>query len=112
MWQHSIASLAGTLCLFLISAIIATGAIARAQPDPPYARTIAGITDASRDDATYNDFLRMVWVPKGTPVTYIGRQGVNLRSFFTATSFVKPWVTLDQYLSLVGNNYQTGRTRC
>jgi len=102
----------GTLRVIAICAIIATGSIARAQPASrfsSYPGTVAGITDASRDDTTYNDFLRIVWVPNGTSVTYIGRQGVNLRVFFTATTFVKPRITLDEYLSLVGNYYHDGQ---
>jgi len=112
MRHHSSAIPVGTLRFIAICAIIATGSIARAQPDSAfssYPRTVAGITDASRDDTTYNDFLRIVWVPNGTSVSYIGRQGVNLRVFFTATTFVKPRITLDEYLSLVGNYYHDGQ---
>jgi hypothetical protein len=76
---------------------------------PNYLKTPAGITDAARD-STYDDFMRMLWVPPTTQVTYIGRHDAavtNLRAFFTATTFIKPAVTVDQYAALVGNNYQT-----
>ncbi|HXZ87899.1 MAG TPA: hypothetical protein VEF07_04975 [Candidatus Binataceae bacterium] len=112
MPNYSTAIPVGTLRVIAICAIIATGSIARAQPASrfsSYSRTVAGITDASRDDTTYNDFLRIVWVPNGTSVTYIGRQGVNLRAFFTATGFVTPRITLDEYLALVGNYYHDGQ---
>jgi hypothetical protein len=79
---------------------------------PPYGSTTAGITDASRDADTYADFLRAIWVSPGTQVTYLGRNDSsvkNLRAFFTATTFVKPVVTVDQYLALVGNYYPSGQ---
>lgn len=75
----------------------------------PYDKTPAGITDAARD-STYADFMRMLWVPPGTQVTYFGRHDsavTNLRAFFTASTFIKPSMTVDQYSALVGNNYQT-----
>ena len=79
---------------------------------PPYGATTAGITDASRDADTYGDFLRLIWVSPGTQVAYLGRNDSavrNLRAFFTATTFVQPAVTVDQYVALVGNYYPSGQ---
>lgn len=112
MLHHGRRIVVGILQAVAICVIIAIASILHAQPDSrfsSYPGTVAGITDASRDDTTYNDFLRIVWVPHGTSVTYIGRQGVNLRVFFTATTFIKPRITLDEYLSLVGNYYHDGQ---
>jgi hypothetical protein len=74
-----------------------------------YQKTVAGVTETSRADS-FDDFLRAVWVAPGTPVTFIGRNDQfvkNLRAFFTATSFLRPDVTVDQYVDLVGNVFQT-----
>src|SRR5581483_11452810 len=77
-----------------------------------YEKTPAGVTDDSRDPGRSADFMRAIWVPPGTLVTFLGRHDAsvtNLRAFFTATSFIKPAVTVDQYLALVGNYYPDGQ---
>jgi hypothetical protein len=93
-----------------IAACVIAGAFSsRAMAAPPFDRTVAGVTEASRGNGG-DDFLRAIWVPPGTPVTYLGRNDQyvrNLRAFFTATSFVRPAVTVDQYVNLVGNVFQT-----
>ena len=73
---------------------------------PPYQKTPAGITDASRDPATYSDFIRLLWVNPGTLVDHVGRYDqfvISRRAFFTATSLLKPGVTVDRLAALVGN---------
>lgn len=76
---------------------------------PPYQKTPAGITDSSRDATTYGDFIRLLWVDPGIAVDHIGRYDVviNKRAFFTATTFLKPAVTVDQLAALVGNYWPT-----
>ena len=96
--------------LALVGFIVSFSPPARALP--PYGATTAGITDASRDADTYGDFLRLIWVSPGTQITYLGRNDSsvkNLRAFFTATTFVQPAVTVDQYVALVGNYYPSGQ---
>jgi hypothetical protein len=102
---------AGLIAVALIAALAISGGwpVSKAQAAPPFQNTVAGVTDGSRAD-TYNDFLRAVWVDPGTAVTYIGRNDQyvkNLRAFFTATSFLRPAVTVDQYVDLVGNVFQS-----
>jgi hypothetical protein len=95
--------------LFATLLILGGWLASSAHAAPPYQKTVAGVTDASRGD-TFNDFLRAVWVDPGTQVTYIGRNDQyvkNLRAFFTATTFLRPAVTVDQYVDLVGNVFQT-----
>lgn len=93
--------------------VIAAGwsaSVAHARPN--YAKTPAGISDASRDASTYDDFMRLLWVDPKTPVNYLGRHDkvvTNLRAFFTATTFIKPAVTVDQLVALVGNSWQDGK---
>lgn len=99
---------ASLIAAALIATLAMVGA-SRAQAASPYQHTVAGVTDASRAEA-FNDFLRAVWVSPGTPVTYIGRNDQyvkNLRAFFTATTFIRPDVTVDQYVNLVGNVFQS-----
>jgi hypothetical protein len=81
---------------------------------PPYEKTPAGITDASRDATTYDDFIRLLWVDPRTPVDHIGRydppgpnQVINKRAFLTATTFLQPAVTVDRLAALVGNYWPT-----
>jgi hypothetical protein len=79
-----------------------------AHAAPPYQKTVAGITDNSRDTGAFADYLRLIWVQPGTQVTFIGRNDsavMNRRAFVTATSFFKPAVTVDQFAMLVGNYY-------
>jgi hypothetical protein len=108
MWRKTAWQMVRTV---LVAAITITGAWSAqvAQAAPPYGKTPAGITDVSRDTTVYGDFMRAIWISPGTEVNYLGRQGVNLRAFFTATTFVKPSVTVDQYLALVGNYYPTNQ---
>jgi hypothetical protein len=99
-----------TLATFV--GLVAAALASPAHALPPFGSTTAGITDASRDADTYGDFLRAIWVSPGTQVTYLGRNDSsvkNLRAFFTATTFVSPAVTVDQYLALVGNYYPSGQ---
>jgi hypothetical protein len=89
--------------------VIGAALSSRVDAAPSFGRTVAGVTEASRGDGV-DDFLRAIWVPPGTPVTYLGRNDQyvkNLRAFFTATSFVRPAVTVDEYVALVGNVFQT-----
>jgi hypothetical protein len=91
--------------------LIATAFASRAHAAPPFDKTVAGVVEASRGKGV-DDFLRAVWVSPGTAVTHLGRDDQyvkNLRAFFTATSFVRPSVSVDQYVSLVGNVFQTQR---
>ncbi len=93
----------------IVACLIEAAVASRAHAAPPFAKTVAGVTEASRGEDV-DDFLRAVWVPPGTAVTYLGRNDQyvkNLRAFFTATSFVRPSVSVDQYVSLVGNVFQT-----
>jgi hypothetical protein len=93
----------------IVACLIEAVTGSRAHAASPFSRTVAGITEASRGDGV-DDFLRAVWVPPGTAVTYLGRNDQyvkNLRAFFTATSFVRPAVSVDQYIDLVGNVFQT-----
>lgn len=80
-------------------------AISVAYASPPYPKTPSGITDASRDATTYRDFMRLLWVNPMTRVDHVGRYDVvvNKRAFFTATTFIKPAVTVDYLSALVGN---------
>ncbi len=94
----------------LAATVLAMGGLASsAIAAPNYMKTPAGISDTSRDASSYGDFMRAIWVQSGTQVSYVGRQNVNLRVFFTATSFIKPAITVDQYLTLVGNYYPSGQ---
>ena len=63
------------------------------------------VTDNSRSDS-YNDFLRIIWVPHGITVNTITR---GLRGFFSASTFFKPPVTVDDYLRFSGNFYREGQ---
>lgn len=97
----------GVTVIVALSCLVSTGYAAS-----PYQNTPAGITDTSRDETTFADFIRLVWVDHGTPVTYIGRNDAavkNVRAFFTATTFVKPAVTVDQLIALVGNYFHAGQ---
>jgi hypothetical protein len=83
-----------------------------AHATPPYQKTVAGITDTSRDTAAFADYMRLIWVAPGTQVSFIGRNDaavMNLRAFVTATSFIRPAVTVDQFATLVGNYYPDGQ---
>jgi len=67
--------------------------------------TPANITDDSRSNS-YNDFLRVIWVPHGTSVTTITR---GIRGLFSASLFFKPSVTVDEYVRFAGNFYREGQ---
>jgi hypothetical protein len=84
--------------------------VATAYAAPPYGKTPAGVTDASRDAATYGDFIRLLWVTPGVRVDHVGRNDqfvVNKRAFVTAATFLKPAVTVDRLAALVGNYWPT-----
>ena len=98
----------------LLAVIIAAVGLAAIWPAssahaaPPYQKTVAGVTDTSRNTAAFADYMRLIWVRPGTQVSFIGRNDaavMNRRAFVTATSFIRPAVTVDQFAMLVGNFY-------
>ncbi len=69
---------------------------ARAQ-----SQSVAVISDASRDTAQTNDFLRFSYVSSGTAVTSLSRPGA-LRAFMTVSSFFQPGLPLSQAVTYPG----------
>lgn len=67
-----------------------------------FLKNAATLTDQSRSDA-YNDFIRVLWVNHGTSIRSLT---LGKRAFFTASSFIKPPVTVDALLNYVGNYYR------
>lgn len=104
-WRRKSVAILGAITAGILAVTGSSVALAA----PRFGRTVAGVTEASRA-ASVDDFLRAIWVPPGTPVTSLGRNDPyvrNLRAFVTATSFISPAVTVDQYVNLVGNVFQT-----
>jgi hypothetical protein len=105
-----------TAAILLLSACLGASACgsdpsSAAEPTPtpqpsPSGENPATITDQSRDVSLTSDFIRAFFVPHGITVDHISLPSA-FRGFFSASEFFVPPGTVDDYLTFVGNIYNS-----